>query len=100
MNMRSKCNFGRGKTRMNADRSVLVGVQELLPRRRRQRFALVVLARNGLSSATECLSGTRSFGRASVRQPVPGKHDGNSSCPRLSASNFVAFHGRAIQLHE
>ena len=43
---------------MNADRSVLVGVQELLPRRRRQRFALVVLARNGLSSATECLSGT------------------------------------------
>jgi hypothetical protein len=44
---------------MNADRSVLVGVQELLPRRRHQRFALVVLARNGLSSATECLSGTR-----------------------------------------
>ena len=45
MNMRSKCNFGRGKTRINADRSVLVGVQELLPRRRRQRVALVVLAR-------------------------------------------------------
>ena len=64
---------------MNADRSVLVGVQELLPRRWRQRFALVVLARNGLSSATECLSGTRSSGRASVRQPVPGMHDGNTA---------------------
>ena len=84
---------------MNAARSVLVGVQELLPRRRRQRFALVVLARNGLSSATECLSGTGSSGRASVRQPVPGKHDGNNR-PRLSASNLVAFHGRAIQLNE
>ena len=54
---------------MNADRSVLVGVQELLPRRRRQRFALVVLARNGLSSATVCLSGTRSSRRAVFDSP-------------------------------
>jgi hypothetical protein len=30
--------------------------------------------------------------RASVRQPVPGKHDGKSSCLRLSASSFAAFH--------
>ena len=55
---------------MNADRSVLVGVQELLPRRRRQRFALVVLARNGLSSATECSPGPVPLGVQSVRQPV------------------------------
>ena len=33
MNMRPKCSFGRGKTLTGADRSVLVGVQELLPRR-------------------------------------------------------------------
>ena len=52
--------FWTRKTLTDADRSVLVGVQELLP----------------------------------------GKQDGKSSCPRLSASNFVAFHGRAIQLHE
>ena len=93
MNMRSKRNFGRGKTRINADRSVLVGVQELLPRRRRQRFALVVLARNGLSSATECLSWTRSSGRASVRQPVPGKHDGNSSCRVYPRPILLLFTG-------
>ncbi|MBZ5498664.1 MAG: hypothetical protein LAP85_19890 [Acidobacteriia bacterium] len=31
MNMRSKENFGRGKTLTDADRSLLVGVQELLP---------------------------------------------------------------------
>jgi hypothetical protein len=55
MNIKSKCSFERGKTRIDTDRSVLVGVQELLPRRRRQ---------------------------------------------RLSASNFVAFHGCAVQLHE
>ena len=45
MNMRSKDSFGRGKTRIDAGRSVWVGVQELLPRSRRQNFALVVLAR-------------------------------------------------------
>ena len=31
MNMRPKCSFGRGKTLTDAGRSVLVGVQELLP---------------------------------------------------------------------
>ena len=85
---------------MNADRSLLVGVQELLPRRRRQRFALVVLARNGLSNARTPRGTGPGQTLRSARQPVPGKRDGNSSCPRLSASNFVAFHGRAIQLHE
>ena len=45
MNVRPKCSFGRGKTPTDADRSLLVGVQELLPRRRRRRFALVLLAR-------------------------------------------------------
>ena len=29
MNVRPKCSFGRGKTPTNADRSVMVGVQEL-----------------------------------------------------------------------
>jgi len=100
MTMRPKCNFGRGKTLTDADRSVLGGVQELLPRRRRQRFALAVLDRNGLSSAPECSSVTSSPGRASVRQTVPVEQDGKSSCPRLSASSFVAFHGRAVLLHE
>ena len=42
---------------MNADRSVLVGVQELLPRRRRQRFALVVLARR--ASPLSALNGDK-----------------------------------------
>ena len=46
---------------MNADRSVLVGVQELLPRRRRQRFALV-----------SCLPGTGCRALRSVcPEPVP-----------------------------
>ena len=84
---------------MNADRSVLVGVQELLPRRRRQRFALCACPERAVERSHAQRNGSRKTLR-SARQPVPGKHDGNSSCPRLSASNFVAFHGRAIQLHE
>lgn len=32
MNMHSKGSFGRGKTLTDADRSVVFGVQELLPR--------------------------------------------------------------------
>ena len=35
-----------------------------------------------------------------VRELLPGKQDGKSSCLRLSASNFLAFHGRELLLHE
>ena len=100
MNMRSRETFGREKTLTDTDGSVLVGVQEFLPRRRRQRFALVVLARNGLSNART----PRGVGPGrtlwSARQPVPGKQDGKSSCQRFSASSFVAFHRRSVLLHE
>jgi hypothetical protein len=51
MNIQPKCSLGRGKTLTDADPSVLVGGQQLLP----------------------------------------GKQDGKNSCPRLSASDFVAY---------
>jgi hypothetical protein len=69
INMRPKFNLGRGKTPTDADRSAPGGVQELLPRRRRQRFALVVLARKGLSSAPEFPSAIISPVRAAFDSP-------------------------------
>jgi len=77
--------------RNNSARSDLAGVQELLPRRRRQRFALVVLARNGLSSASAgtCamrVPGVRAFDspfRASRTAKAPA-----SVCPR-PISSFI-----------
>jgi len=46
------------------------------------------------------LTGADRWVLVGVQELLPGKQDGKSSCRCLSASNFVAFHGRAVLLHE